>query len=107
MKFDNFIFVLGCKPKSQVSLSTTMVQDIIDVIKCRINTHDNTITFPDVFENLKGTDASFEIITSSNLQPLVLDLISDSRSTSKLGRVSGPNDGKHARANRLMQKPNP
>ena len=73
-QYTNFILLYGSAPKLSVDVDTTMVKDIIDVIKCRIDQNNRTITLPDVFENLKGTDARFEMVTSNTLQPLQLSL---------------------------------
>ena len=70
----NFIFLYGSPPKLSVEVDTTMVKDVIEVMKRRIDSQSLTITFPDVFENLKGTDAHFEMVTSNTLQPLLLAL---------------------------------
>ena len=48
----NFIFLYGSPPKLSVEVDTTMVKDVIEGMKRRIDSDDLTITFPDVFENL-------------------------------------------------------
>ena len=57
-----------------MQVDTSMVKDVIEGIKQRIDSETLSITFPDVFENLKGTDAHFEMVTSNTLQPLQLRL---------------------------------
>ena len=51
-----------------------MVSDIIEAMKSRINVATLTIEIPNVFENLKGKDANFEMSTSNTLLTLNLGL---------------------------------
>ena len=51
-----------------------MVMEMIDAIKSRIDFKTLTVSLPDAFENMKFSDASLEMVTSSNLQKLHVQL---------------------------------
>ena len=65
----NLLLMWGCRPSSQVDANTQMVTDIIKVMEEKIDLNRNTfqIEIPTVFENLKGKDARFEMVTSNTI----------------------------------------
>ena len=64
----NFLLMFGCRPSDGVALNTVMVQDIVKSFLNRFDRNTLTVAIPSVFEQLKGKDVSFEMITSNTIQ---------------------------------------
>ena len=56
--------MFGCKPGGGVLLYTKMVDEIANLMKVRFNIKNLSLTLPEQFEQLKGSDAHFETVTS-------------------------------------------
>ena len=64
------MLVVGTNPGSGVEADTKLIKDVLGKF-CELYCKKTlTIQFPEVFQQLKGTDTEIEIITSSMLQPL-------------------------------------
>ena len=64
------MLVVGTSPGAGVKADTKLIRDVLRSFK---ELHDKmtlTIQFPEVLEQLQGSDAQIEIITSSMLKPL-------------------------------------
>ena len=49
-----------------------MVKDLIKAMQNDFDKHTLNVRIPECFEQLKGKDAEFEMVTSSTIQPLTL-----------------------------------
>ena len=67
----NLMMMWGTPPSQVVSLDTKMVKNITDTLM-NFSRKNLTISFPYAFENLKGSDADFEMVTSNTIQPITL-----------------------------------
>ena len=67
IKASNFLFVWGCRPSDQVGAETVMVRDIVKMLTRNFNHDSLTVQFPDSFEQLKGEDSNFEMVTSNTI----------------------------------------
>ena len=70
----NFMFLFGAKPGYGVSAETKLIFDIMINFEKFYDKATQTVTFPDIFNLLEGSDSSIEIIQSSMLQLLRLDI---------------------------------
>ena len=50
-----------------VIASTTMIKDVAEILTEKYSRDTFSIQFPDCVEDLKGKDASFEMVTSNTL----------------------------------------
>ena len=57
----------GCRPSSIVEIDTKMVKNIIDILMNKFDKIHLSIQFPVAFEQLKGSDANFEMVTSNTI----------------------------------------
>ena len=64
---ENFAFVFGCSPNMGVIASTTMIKDVAEILTEKYSRDTFSIEFPDCLNDLKGNDASFEMVTSNTL----------------------------------------
>ena len=71
-RHSNFLLVWGCRPSATVVSDTKMAQDIVKVLLTRFNPYNLSIQLPIAFEQLKGLDAEFEMVTSNTIQPTTL-----------------------------------
>ena len=55
-----------------VLAKTTMIKDVADIFENEFDRVTLSLRFPDCLDDLKGNDASFELVSSNTLQPLVL-----------------------------------
>ena len=55
-----------------VLAKTTMIKDVSDVLENEYEKKTLSISFPTCFDDLKGNDASFELVSSNTMQPLRL-----------------------------------
>ena len=67
IKASNFLFVWGCRPSDQVGAETVMVRDIVKMLTKNFDHDTLTVQLPDSFEQLKGEDANFEMVTSNTI----------------------------------------
>ena len=67
MVHQNFAFLYGCKPSIGVNADTTMVTDVIKTLLNRFDRNELTVSIPDVFDSMKGRDATFEMVTSNTI----------------------------------------
>ena len=68
----NFACVFGCAPSIGVDAETKMVQDVCDAFLKKFDREQLTCDFPEIFQDLQGTDTNFELVTSATLQTLRL-----------------------------------
>ena len=68
----NILLMWGCRPSKGVLSETAMAKNVVDTMLKRVNRIDLTVTIPLAFEQLKGDDASFEMVTSNTIQPMKL-----------------------------------
>ena len=64
----NFILLWGEKPGSSVIWDTKMVKELIEKLEAGIDKNTLSNQFPKVFEQLRGEDASFELVISTLTQ---------------------------------------
>ena len=57
----------GCKPLSGVPKKTQMVRDVIGTLEHRFDPDTLMLHIPEAFEHLKGSDSSFEMVTSNTI----------------------------------------
>ena len=72
IKRQNFVLVFGCSPEMGVLAKTTMIKDVANILLKRYERTTFSVQIPECFEDLKGKDANFEVVTSGTLQPLRL-----------------------------------
>ena len=65
--YQNFLFLYGCSPNMGVLAKTTMIKDIVDVFLNRFDRSTFSVLVPDIFDDLKGKDANFEMVASNTL----------------------------------------
>ena len=77
------MLVFGCKPSDGVDLNTKMVSEIASIMETRFEKENLSLQIPIVFDQLKGEDADFEMVSSNSIKPLRLfysdNIISHSR----------------------------
>jgi len=70
LKRQNFALCFGCKPSQGVLAKTQMVPDVCKIL---LEEYDRTtfcVQFTSCFDDLKGSDANFEMVASNTLQPV-------------------------------------
>ena len=70
----NLILVKGCKPGMGVKSDTKLIEDLANCLKDKYDKDNLAIVFPSIIDLLKGSDANIEIIKSSQLQTLRLQV---------------------------------
>ena len=73
MNGTNFIFVKGCKPGYTVDGNTKLIRDSMRNLLEQGDKKTMTVNFPEVIDQIKGTDSNIEIIKSSTLQNMRMD----------------------------------
>ena len=68
------MFVVGAEPGFGVRSDTKLIKDTILAITQLYDKLTLTIQFPEVFRQLQGSDTKIEIITSSMLQPMRMNI---------------------------------
>ena len=68
----NFLLMWGCRPSMMVLAETTMVENLVDTLQNKFDRINLSIKIPFAFEQLKGSDASFEMVTSNTIQSMSL-----------------------------------
>ena len=68
------MFVVGTEPGLGVRSDTKLIKDTILAITQLYDKQSLTIQFPEVFRQLQGSDTKIEIITSSMLQPMRMNI---------------------------------
>ena len=68
----NFLLMWGCRPSLGVKIDTKMVKNVVDTLMNKFDRINLSVKLPEVFEQLKGSDAMFEMVTSNTIQPLNL-----------------------------------
>ena len=68
------MLVVGASPGFGVQTDTKLFRDILNNFKQQYNKQTLTIRFPEVLQQLQGTDTKIEIITSSMLQPMTMGI---------------------------------
>ena len=63
----NFLLMWGCRPSKMVLAETTMVENIVDTFMNKFDRTNLSIKIPFAFEQMKGSDASFEMVTSNTV----------------------------------------
>ena len=63
----NLILMWGCRPAKGVLANTKMCQDIRDLLSNRYDRDTLKLSIPAVFDQLKASDAAFEMVTSNTL----------------------------------------
>ena len=63
----NVIVVFGCQPSDGVTLDTQMIHDAAHAMEHRFDRKTFILEIPAVFEQLKGQDVNFEMITTNTL----------------------------------------
>ena len=67
MNATNFTFVKGCKPGYTVDGNTKLIRDSMRNLLEQGDKKTMTVNFPEVIDQIKGTDSNMEIIKSSTL----------------------------------------
>ena len=67
MRRQNFALCFGCKPSEGVLAKTQMVMDVVKILVEDFDRVTFTVQFIDCFDDLKGSDANFEMIQSNTL----------------------------------------
>ena len=70
MKRQNFCMVFGCRPSEGVLANTKMVMDAVHILTTQFDRTTFTVTLVECFDDLKGSDANFEMVASNTLQQL-------------------------------------
>ena len=73
MKRQNFALCFGCKPSEGVLADTQMVKDVLKILVEDFDRVTFTVQFVSCFDDLKGSDANFEMIQSNTIQPVRLE----------------------------------
>ena len=68
----NLILIWGCRPAKGVLADTKMCADLRQLFNDRFDRQTLKLEIPKVFDQLKATDAQFEMVTSNTLQQLSL-----------------------------------
>ena len=64
--------IWGCKPNTGVAANSKMVSEICKRFLTYYNRFTMELAFPECLRDLEGEDASFEVVTSQTILPLVL-----------------------------------
>ena len=64
---ENFAMLYGCSPDMGVLAKTTMINDVADIFLNDYNRVTLSLLIPSCFDDLKGSDASFELVASNTL----------------------------------------
>ena len=75
LAMQNFMLVLGSKPGEGVPENSTMIKDVMSSFAEFYDKQTLTVEFPRILNQLKGNDSNIEIITSSMLQPLKMNIV--------------------------------
>ena len=70
LKRQNFALCFGCKPSQGVLAETKMVYDVVKILLEEYDRTTFAVQFTDCFNDLKGSDANFEMVASNTLQPV-------------------------------------
>ena len=65
--------MFGCSPSHNVIAYTEMVNDIARLMRERFDHNTLLLAIPESFEQLKGRDANFEMVTSNTIQPVMIE----------------------------------
>ena len=71
-KYENFCMLFGTKPSRIVALETKMIANVLDHLLLKRDSVRQTVQFPQVLEQVKSDDASFELAVSNSIQKLTL-----------------------------------
>ena len=71
-KNQNFCCLYGAKPSEGIISDSSMVKDFTKTLLNRFERKTLSVTIPDVLEHMKSKDASFEMVTSNELQQVKL-----------------------------------
>ena len=66
----NYIFILGSAPKFGVKVDTKLIRDVMDCFTQQYNKLSQTVMFPNVIKQLRGTDTNIEYVTTLTLQKI-------------------------------------
>ena len=64
----NLVLIWGCRPAKGVLADTKMCNDLRQLFLDRFDRQTLRLEIPKVFDQLKATDAQFEMVTSNTLQ---------------------------------------
>ena len=67
MARQNFALCFGCKPSDGVLAKTQMIMDVVGILISEYSRETFTVEFVKCFDDLKGSDANFEMIQSNTL----------------------------------------
>ena len=67
---ENFSLYFGCNPEQGVIANTKMIKDSVDILLDQYNRMEFAVDFPSCYDDIKGEDANFEIVTSQTSSPL-------------------------------------
>ena len=62
LKRQNFALCFGCKPSEGVLSQTQMIMDVVKILLEDFSRETFTVQFVSCFDDLKGSDANFEMI---------------------------------------------
>ena len=68
----NFFIVVGAEPGRGVAADTKLIRDAFRNLLEQYDKKTLTIKFPQILQNLKGSDAKIEIMQSTMLQPILI-----------------------------------
>ena len=66
-KRQNFALCFGCKPSGGVLAQTKMIMDVVKILLEDFSRETFTVQFIDCFDDLKSSDANFEMVSSNTL----------------------------------------
>ena len=66
----NYIFILGSPPKRGVKIDTKLIRDVMACFLQQYDKLSQTVMFPKVIKQLRGTDTNIEIVTTLTLQKI-------------------------------------
>ena len=71
----NFMLIAGAAPIYGVKSDTKLIQDVLLTFMQLYDKRNRIVEFPEIFKQLRGSDSHIEIITSSILQNLRMDIV--------------------------------
>ena len=63
----NYALCFGCKPSDGVLAKTQMIMDVTKILEDEFSRDTFTVQFTKCFDDLKGSDANFEMVASNTL----------------------------------------